>query len=64
MIQVDARHQELIFFFLTSPKCDLDEVEKSTFQGLACYFELIFGIVTIPKSELLEEEKPTFQGLA
>jgi len=63
MIQVDARHRELIFFLLTSPKCYLGEVEKAMFQGLACHFELIFGLFIIPICDLVEVEKPMFQGL-
>jgi len=38
MFLVVARHWEYIFFFLTSSKCDLGEVEKAMFQWLACYF--------------------------
>ena len=34
MCQV-ARHWELIFFHLPNPKCDLGEVEKAMFQGIA-----------------------------
>ena len=44
MIQVVAKHWALIFF-LTSPKCDLGEFEKATFQGFAYHFELIFGFL-------------------
>ena len=39
-----ARPKELILFVLTSPKCDLGEVEKAMFKGLACHFELNFGL--------------------
>jgi len=41
--------QELsyIFFLLTSPKCDLGEVDKSMFQGLALHFQLIYGLLPI-----------------
>ena len=54
------RHRELIFFLLTSPKCDLGEVEKAMFQGLACQFELIFGLFTVPKCDLVLVEKLMF----
>jgi len=50
-------------YLLTSPKCDLSEVEKAMFQGLAFHFELIFGLLTIPKWDLFEVEKAMFQGL-
>jgi len=46
-----------------SPKCDLGEVEKAMFQGLACHFELIFGVLNIPKCELVEVEKGLYLGL-
>ena len=34
MNEVVANYWELIFFLLTSPKCDLGEVEKAMFQGV------------------------------
>ena len=40
MFYVVARHWELIFFLLTSPKCDLGDFEKALFQGLPCHIEL------------------------
>ena len=43
-----ARHCDLIFFLLTSLKCDLGEVEKAMFHVFACNFEIIFGLLTIP----------------
>jgi len=48
---------------LTSPKCDLGEVEKAMIQGVAFHFELIFGLLTIPKCDLGELEKTMLQGL-
>jgi len=33
--QLVARHWVLIFFLLTNPKCNLGEVEKAMFQGIA-----------------------------
>ena len=51
------------YLLLTSPKCDLGEVVKDTFQGIACHFELSSGFVTIPKCDLGEFEKAMFQGL-
>ena len=62
MFQMDARHWELIFIILTSPKFDLGEVEKATFQGLPCHFELIFGHLLIAKCELVEVENSMFKG--
>jgi len=61
MLHMVARHLEIIFFFLISPKCDLGEVEKAMLQLLACHFELIFGPFTIPKCDV---EKALFQGPA
>ena len=63
MFQVVARHCKLIFFLLTSPKCDLGEIEKAMSQDFTCHFELIFGLFTIAKCELVEIEKSMFQGL-
>jgi len=34
MFQVVARHSELVFFLLTSPKCELSEDEKSILLGV------------------------------
>jgi len=61
---VVAKHWEQIFFLLTSPKCDLFEVEKAMFQRLAYHFEVIFGLLTIPKCDLVEVMIPLFQGLS
>ena len=44
MIQVVANHGERIFFFLTNPMCDLGEVEKAMFPGVAFQFDLIFAL--------------------
>jgi len=63
MYKLVPMHWELIFFLLTSPKCDLSEVEKAMFQGLACHVELIFGILTILKCDLVEVENTLFQWL-
>ena len=48
-----ARHWERIYFLLTNTKCDLFEVEKAMFQGVACHFdcELIFSLLTSPKCD-------------
>jgi len=43
---VVARHCELIFCLLTSPKCDLNEVEKAMFQVVKWHFEVIFFFLT------------------
>jgi len=42
MFQVVARNIELIFYHLTSSKCDLVEVEKAMFKVVERNFELIF----------------------
>jgi len=57
MFEMVASHSELIYFFLTNPKCDFCEVEKAMFQGLACHFELIFGLLANPKCDSVEDEK-------
>jgi len=44
MYLVVANHLELIFFPLTSPKCDLIKVEKAMFEELAWHSQLIFGL--------------------
>ena len=44
-------HLKVIFCLLTSPKCNLSEVEKAMYQGLAWHFELIFGLLTLPNGE-------------
>ena len=36
---VVARHCEIIFCLLMSPKCDLDEVDKTIFQEIKWHFE-------------------------
>ena len=36
-----ARHCELIFCPLISPKCDLGEVKKAMFEVAECHFEVI-----------------------
>jgi len=61
MFQVVARHWKLIFFLLTSPKCDMSKVEKAIFEGLVSHLELIFGILIIPKCDLVEVEKSIFE---
>jgi len=38
----DARHCELILCLVTSPKCDLDEVEIAMIEVVECHFEVIF----------------------
>jgi len=41
-IQVVEWHLKVIFCLLTSPKFDLDEVDKTMFQVLPWKFEIIF----------------------
>ena len=40
---------EVIFWFLTNPKCDLFEVDKAMFHMVEWHFELIFWLLTSPK---------------
>jgi len=54
MIQVIAKHWELIFFLFACPKCDLGEVVKAMFQGDACHFELILVLLANTKCDLGE----------
>ena len=61
MFQVVARHCELIFSLLNSPKCDLVEVEKAMFQRFPWYFQIIFGLWTSLKCDKIEE-KSDFSG--
>ena len=60
MFEVVARHWEIFFFLLSSPKCDLGEVKKAMFQGLAWHFELIFGLVEHQNFNLVEVKKKIF----
>ena len=62
MFQVVANHWELIFFPLTSPKCDLGKDEKVIIHVVACHFELILGLLAKPKCDLGEVEKAMFQN--
>ena len=61
MFQIKARHWELIFFIVTTPKFDLGEVVKAMFQGLPCHFELIFSLLPIAKCLLIEVENSMFK---
>jgi len=45
---VVARHFKIIFCFMTSPKCDLEEVEKAMIQVVEWQFEVIFCFLTNP----------------
>ena len=63
MFQVVFRHWELIFFLLTSQKCNLAEVEKAMFQGLTWHFQLIFGPLNSQKCDLCELKKRLFYWL-
>jgi len=56
-----ANHGELIFFLLTSPKCDLAQVEKAMFRGVASQFELIFDLLTIPNATWVSPKKRCFK---
>jgi len=57
-----ARHWELIFFLLTSSKCDLCEFQEAIFQKFPLHFELIYVLLTITKCKFVEVEKALFQG--
>ena len=43
---VIARHCELIFCLLSTPKCDFDKVEKAMIQVFECHFEVIICFLT------------------
>jgi len=43
---VIAKHCTLIFFLLTSLKCDFDKVEKGMIQVFECHFEVIIRFLT------------------
>ena len=53
MFHVVARHFELIFCLLTTPKLDLRVVQKAMFQGLASYLGIIFDLLTISIKRLI-----------
>ena len=57
MFQVDLMHCELIFCLLTSPKCDLGEVEERMFQVVERHFEDILYFLTNKKYCSVQEEK-------
>ena len=56
-----ARHCELIFFFLTSPKLYLNEVEKAMIQVVEWHFEVIFCFLTNRKCAFFEVDKATIE---
>ena len=56
-----ARHCELIFCLFTSPKCDLDEVEKAMIQVVEWHFEVIYCLLTNRKCNFFEVDKATIQ---
>jgi len=54
---VVARHCELIFCVLTSPKRHLDEVEKATIQVVEWHLKVILCLLTIPNFDIGKVEK-------
>ena len=56
MFPVVARNGELIFCLLTSPKCDLDEVEKAMIHVVECHFEVIFCFLINRKCEFFKSK--------
>ena len=62
MIQVVARHWELIFFLLTSPKCGLCYVEKAMFQVVTRHSEIIFSLLNTTKCCLCVQESNVSSG--
>ena len=53
LFQLLANHWELIFFFCTSPKCDLGEVEKPMFEVVANYWGTHILPLEQPKMRLV-----------
>ena len=49
------------FRLLISPRWDLGEVEKATFQGLEWYSQLIFGLCSSWKCNLMMSKKRLFK---
>ena len=49
------------FLPLTSPKCDLGNVEKAMFQMFSCHFEFIFGLLANPKCYWVRSKKRCFK---
>jgi len=64
MFQEFPCHFELIYGFLTIPKCDFVEVEKGLFQGQVWHFQPIFGLWDSPKYDFGEFNKATFLVVA
>ena len=56
-----AGHCELNFLLLTSPKCDLDEVEKAMILVVERHFEVIFCFMTNRKFNFIQVDKVTIQ---
>jgi len=46
MLQVVSKHCEIIFCLLSSPKCDLVEVEKEMILVVEWYFVVIFCLTS------------------
>jgi len=49
------------FLTLTSPVCDLDEVEKTTIQVVECHFEVFSCFFTNRKCDFFRVDKATIQ---
>ena len=45
----------------TSPKCDLDEVEKTMIQVVECHFEVVFCFLTKRNCEFFQVDKRIFK---
>jgi len=58
---VVEEHCYLIFFFLCSPKCVLDEVEKAMIHVVERHFEVILFFFTNQKFDDFQVDKATIQ---
>ena len=56
-----AWHYQLILELWTSPKCDLDELEKAMIQVVECHSEVIFWFMTNRKCNFYHVDKATIQ---
>ena len=60
---VVSRHCEVIFCSLTSPKCDLDEVEKEMFEIVECHFEFHLWYLSNRKCKFFQVDKGQFKWM-
>ena len=53
---------ELVFFLLTSPKCDFDEVEKAMIEIVEWHIKVIFNFLTNRKGDFFQFDKNDSSG--